>query len=165
MSYLNENKPDWLSPEEYQMLIAPSLKVSAELAASRGDPKLFQDMASMLCLMHVVSYLKDCYIADWAILNAMSSEASLHKAPEAACMMVLTEANVDKAELAPMIASLNRAYQLVKAAEISETTDETLGRAWEAMKNSQHVQFLALLEQAAKTFVIALDTWEKARHG
>lgn len=160
---MTEHQPDWLSPEEYQIIIGPSLKVAAELAASRGDPTLFKDLPSMLCLMYLVSHLRDYYVDEWAVLNAMSSETSLQKAPEAACMMVLTEGNVAKAELNSMIHSLNRAYQLVSDAQIMKEAEVDMQRAWEALKVSQHEQFLALLEQAAKKFVIALDRWEKLR--
>jgi len=147
------------------MIVAPSLKVAAELAASRGDPKLFQDMACMLCLIHMVNELKRYYVDEWAVMSAMSTEASLQSAPEAACMMVLTEGNVDKAELGPMISSLNRAYDMVIRSEVSEACDVDIKRAWEAMKTNDYEQFMALLEQSAKKFVLALDGWEKARNG
>jgi len=161
---MNKNQPDWLSPEEYQMIVGPSLKVAAELAASRGDPTLYQDLPSMLCLMHLVTSLKDYYVDEWAVMSAMSSHASLHKAAEAACMMVLTEANVGKEELGLMINSLGRAYQQVIEADITLESDTDIKRAWEALKVSEHEQFLALLEQAAKKFVIAIDSWERAGH-
>lgn len=160
---MSENQLDWLSPEEYQMIIGPSLKVAAELAASRGDPTLFKDLPSMLCLMYLVGHLKDYYVDEWAVLSAMSSETSLQKAPEAACMMVLTEGNVDKAELSSVISALNRAYQQVVDAQIMTEADVDIKRAWEAMKVSEHEQFLALLEQAAKKFIMNLDSWEKSR--
>ena len=147
------------------MIIAPSLKVAAELAASRGDPTLFKDMASMLCLIHMVSRLRDYYVDEWAVMSAMSSETSLQKAPEAACMMVLTEGNVDKAEVVTMVSSLNRGYEMLMGAGITETCDMDIKRAWEAMKTNQAEQFMALLEQSAKKFVMALDGWEKTRHG
>ncbi|MEW4981568.1 MAG: hypothetical protein AB1Y26_12130 [Cycloclasticus sp.] len=159
----NVNQPDWLSPEEYQMIVAPSLKVAAELAASRGDPTLLQDLPSMLCLMHLVTSLRKYYVDEWAVLSAMSSEESLQRAPEAACMMVLTEGNVGKAEMSSMISSLNRAYQQILDAAIMADADADIKRAWEAMKLSEHEQFLALLEQAAKKFVIGIDAWEKGR--
>ena len=165
MSNLKNSQPDWLSPEEYQMIVAPSLKVAAELAASRGDPKLFQDMACMLCLIHMVSRLKNYYVDEWAVMSAMSSETSLQSAPEAACMMVLTEGNVDKGELSSMISSLNRAYELVVEADISKACDTDIKRAWDAMKKNDYEQFMALLEQSAKKFVLALDGWEKTRNG
>jgi hypothetical protein len=161
---MSENQPDWLSPEEYQMIVAPSLKVAAELAASRGDPTLLQDLPSMLCLMHLVTSLKDYYVDEWAVMTAMSSHASLEKAAEAACMMVLTEANVGKNELGSMISSLVRAYEQILGVGITAESDTDIQRAWEAMKLSENEQFLALLEQAAKKFVIAVDSWERARH-
>lgn len=164
MSDTTKNQPDWLSPEEYQMIVAPSLKVSAELAASRGDPKLFQDLPSMLCLIHLISSLKEFYIDEWAVMSAMSSEGSLQKAHEAACMMVLTEANVDKSDLAGMMSSLNRAYSQVLDAAITSESDQDIKRAWNAIKKNQHEQFLVLLEQAAKKFVLALDSWERTRN-
>ena len=160
----NNSQPDWLSPEEYQMIIAPSLKVAAELAASRGDPTLFKDMASMLCLIHMVSRLRDYYVDEWAVMSAMSSDTSLQKAPEAACMMVLTEGNVDKAEVVTMVSSLNRGYDMLIDAGITAACDVDIKRAWEAMKTNEAEQFMVLLEQSAKKFVMALDGWEKTRH-
>ncbi|ORU93244.1 MAG: hypothetical protein A6F70_05050 [Cycloclasticus sp. symbiont of Bathymodiolus heckerae] len=162
---LNKKEPDWLSPEEYQMIVAPSLKVCAELAASRGDPTLFQDLPSMVCLIHLVTRLKDYYIDEWAVLSATSSEASLKKAPEAACMMVLTEGNVGKDELPSMIDSLKNAYKMVQAAGVGDNADDDIQQAWEYMKKSEHEQFMALLEQSAKKFVIGIDVWEKTRSG
>lgn len=146
------------------MIIAPSLKVAAELAASRGDPKLFQDMASMLCLIHMVSRLKDYYVDEWAVMSSMSSESSLQTAADAACMMVLTEANVDKAELGGMVSSLNKAYDMLMGAGVSDACDVDIKRAWAAMKKNEFEQFMALLEQSAKKFVLALDGWEKTRN-
>ena len=146
------------------MIVAPSLKVSAELAASRGDPKLFQDLASMLCLIHLISSLKEFYIDEWAVMSAMSNEGSLRKAHEAACMMVLTEANVDKSELVGMMNSLNRAYHQVVEADITFESDLEIKRAWCAIKKNQCEQFLVVLEQAAKKFVQAFDSWEGKRN-
>ena len=34
-----------LTPAEYQLLAAPALQVAAEMAAQRGDPHLYNDMA------------------------------------------------------------------------------------------------------------------------
>lgn len=165
MPHSNESQPDWLSPEEYQMIVAPSLKVAAELAASRGDPTLYQDLPSMLCLIYLVSSLKDYYIDEWAVMSAMSSEASMQKAPEAACMMVLTEGNVEKSQLGKMMDALNRAYQQVVDAGITSEADADIKIAWEAMKHNEHEQFLLALEQAAKKFIAILNRWEKTRHG
>ncbi|MEY8193632.1 MAG: hypothetical protein RPR28_02145, partial [Cycloclasticus sp.] len=72
--------------------------------------------------------------------------------------------SVDKEELGPMISSLNRAYALVIDAGVSETSDKDIQRAWAAMKTNEQEQFMALLEQSAKKFVIALDGWEKTRN-
>lgn len=163
MNSISTNQPDWLSPEEYQMIVAPSLKVAAELAASRGDPKLFKDLPSMLCLMYLVSHLKDYYVDEWALVSGMSSEESLHKAPEAACMMVLTEGNVGKSDVGSMIDALNRAYKQIASDNVFDAANVDLKRAWESMKKSEHEQFLAQLEQAAKKFVQSLIQWEKAR--
>jgi hypothetical protein len=160
---MEENQPDWVSPEEYQMIVGPSLKVSAELAASRGDPKLYQDLGSMLCLMHLVSQLRSFYIDEWAVMSAMSSGSSLQSTPEAACVMVLTEGHPDKNQIAAMVGSLTRAYQQVIDANITVDADIEIKRAWQAIKKSENEQFLALLEQAAKKFVVALDSWEKTR--
>ncbi|MEO1889305.1 MAG: hypothetical protein ABGX33_05260 [Cycloclasticus sp.] len=160
----NQTQPDWLSPEEYQMIVAPSLKVAAELAASRGDPQLFQDLPSMLCLMYLVTGLKDYYVDEWALVSGMSNEESLNKAPEAACMMVLTEGNVEKSELGTMIDALNRAYQRILPEGVCDEANIDLKRAWESIKKNENEQFLAQLEQAAKKFVQSLVNWERARN-
>lgn len=159
------NQPEWLSPEEYQMIIAPSLKVAAELAASRGDPTLLQDLPSMLCLIHMVDSLKSYYVDEWLVMNGVPSEESLQNAAEAACMMVLTEGNVPKNYMPTMISALNRAYQQVIAEGISVESDAVIKRAWESVKKNENAQFLALLEQAAKKFVLGIDAWEKSRNG
>lgn len=157
------NESNWLNPEEYQMIIAPSLKVSAELAASRGDPKLYKELASMLCLIHLVTSLRDLYVKEWGVMGAMSSEASLAGAPQAACAMVLAEGNVDQTTAGTMIEALGRAYQQVIDADLTKECDEGLLKAWSAMKEGNNEQFLALVEQAAKKFAISVDGWEKAR--
>ncbi|MBL4783734.1 MAG: hypothetical protein JKX92_15985 [Porticoccaceae bacterium] len=164
MVNLNSNQPEWLSPEEYQIIVGPSLKVSAELAASRGDPKLYQDLACMLCLMHLVSRLKDFYVDEWAVMSAMPNEELLQKAPGAVCIMVLMEGHPDKNQTGAMVESLTRAYQKVIDANIMADTDIEIQRAWQAIKESKHEQFLALLEQAAKKFVMVLDGWERTHN-
>jgi len=95
----------------------------------------------------------------------MSSEVSLQKAPEAACMMVLTEGNVEKSQMGKMVDALNRASQQVGDANITSEADADIKTAWEAMKRNDNAQFLLVLEQAAKKFVAALIRWEKTRNG
>lgn len=157
------NEPNWLNPEEYQMIIAPSLKVSAELAASRGDPKLYKELASMLCLMHLATSLRELYVNEWGVMGAMSSEASLAEAPHAACAMVFAEGGVELDTAGTMLEALERAYQQVIEAGLARECDEYIQQAWAAMKEGENEQFLALIEQGAKTFAVTVDSWEKTR--
>jgi hypothetical protein len=153
----------WLDPEDYQVIVAPSLKVAAELAASRGDPKLFKDLPSMLSLIHLVSSLGAIHIEETAILNPMSNKGSIREAPEAACMMVLAEGNVEKDQAGSLLNSLKLAYQQVLGANITTACDAEITKAWSAFKENRQEQFLAHLEQAAKIFVMSLDNWERTR--
>jgi hypothetical protein len=72
---------------------------------------------------------------------------------------------VDKNQVGSMVSSLNRAYQQVLDANIVAESNNDIKQAWNAMKKNKHEQFFALLEQAAKKFVVALDGWEKNRNG
>lgn len=157
-------QPDWLNPEEYQLIIAPSLKVAAELAASRGDPKLYKDLPSMLSLMFLVNELTVLYKEQWAVLDAMSSPSSLEAAAQATCTMVLAENNIDQKDSVLLVDALNRAYLQVSQAQVNERSKADILKAWDAIKNNEPAQFLALLEQGAKRFVIELDGWEKSRN-
>ncbi|ORU89639.1 MAG: hypothetical protein A6F71_01330 [Cycloclasticus sp. symbiont of Poecilosclerida sp. M] len=145
------------------MIVAPCLKVAAELAASRSDPKLFKDLPSMLCLMHLIESLGALHIKQKAQLNPMLNQAAISKAPKAACMMVLAEGGVDKEQSASLISSLALAYKKVLEAELTKACDDEIHKAWAALKDGSQEQFLALLEQAAKKFVVALDSWERTR--
>jgi len=156
-------EPNWLNPEEYQIIVAPSLKVAAELAASRGDPKLYQELPSMLCLIYLITRLRDLYIDQWGVLNTMSSDISLAEAPQAACAMVLAEANVEKTDAATLLSALSRAYSQVIEADICHAADEVILQAWEAIKKGDNEQFIAQVEQAAKKFVAAVVQWEQVR--
>ena len=156
-------EPNWLNPEEYQIIVAPSLKVAAELAASRGDPKLYQELPSMLCLIYLITRLRDLYIDQWGVLNTMSSDISLAEAPQAACAMVLAEANVEQSDAATLLHALARAYSQVIEADICHSADEVILQAWEAMKKGDNEQFIAQVEQAAKKFVAAVVQWEQVR--
>jgi len=158
-----EQDTSWLHPEEYQMIVAPSLKVAAELAATRGDPKLYQDMPSMLCLIHLVKTLADFYREEWAALESMSSEQSLTDAPMASCAMVLAEGGVDQSHAGNLLSALERAYQQIDEAGLTQAVNIEIHLAWRAMTESRFEQFMAMLEQAAKKLVGSIEAWEKTR--
>lgn len=145
------------------MIVAPSLKVSAELAATRGDPRLFQDLPSMLCLMHLVSALSALYQDEWAVIESMSSEESLRDAPAAACAMVLAEGGLEQAQAAPILSALRAAYRQIEEAGLTQAVNIDIHLAWRAMTESRFEQFMALLEQAAKKLAGSIDAWEKSR--
>lgn len=156
-------EPSWLNPEEYQMIVAPSLKVAADLAATRGDPKLFQDLPSMLCLMHLVATLSRFYQEEWAVMESMSTEGSLRDAPLAACAMVLAEGGVEQDQARPLLHALSAAYGQVDGAGLTEAVNIEIHLAWRAMTESRFEQFMALLEQAAKKLAVSIDAWEKSK--
>lgn len=145
------------------MIVAPSLKVAAELAATRGDPKLFQDLPSMLCLMHMVSTLSAFYQDEWAVMESMSSEAALRDAPMAACAMVLAEGGLDQSQAGPILKALQAAYAQIDKAGLTQAVNIEIHLAWRAMTESRFEQFMALLEQAAKKLTVSIDSWEKSR--
>lgn len=145
------------------MIVAPSLKVAADLAATRGDPKLFQDLPSMLCLMHLVSTLSSLYQDEWAAMESMSTEDSLRDAPMAACAMVLAEGGVEQSQAGPILSALSKAYQQIDEAGLTQAVNIEIHLAWRAMTESRFEQFIALLEQAAKKLALSIDGWEKSR--
>ena len=51
-----------LPAEPYHQIVSPALQVCAELAAVRGDPDLYNDMASMLALRTLIQRFGDLYL-------------------------------------------------------------------------------------------------------
>lgn len=154
-----------LTPDEYRLLVGPTLKAAADIAASRNDPDLFHDIASMLALIAMMTALIRLYRALPAPAEARSSDADLDAAPLAACALVFTRAGMTPDEVKPCLHALPEAYRLL-------VQDGTLGpaagysaqveRAWQALQQSDEVMAHQQLLLAAQAIVQAVDLWERS---
>lgn len=152
-----------LSATEYQMIVAPSLKVAAELAARRGDPTLQADLPAMLALIYLVSGLAHFYREEWADLVGGTNEEALQSAPMAACVMVLKQAGLDEAATNQCQRALQGAYQQTVDAELGWTAEGHIETAWRHMTNDKRDLALASLNSAAEQIVAAIEVWESSR--
>src|SRR5579859_1177809 len=80
---MSESVPGLLTPVEYQLLAAPALQAAAEVAAQRGDPHLYNDMASMLALLGTVTALTHAYLQ-----QPLPADSSPHEVLEIAPLSV-----------------------------------------------------------------------------
>ncbi len=152
-----------LSSTEYQMIVAPSLKVTAELAARRGDPTLQADLPVMLALIYLVTGLAGYYREEWADLSGGTNEEALQAAPMAACVMVLKQAGLDEAASNQCQKALQGAYQMTLDAELGWTAKGLIETAWRHITNDKRDLALASLNSAAEQLVAAIEVWESNR--
>jgi hypothetical protein len=154
---------DALSSTEYQMIVAPSLKVAAELAARRGDPTLQADLPAMLALIYLVTGLAGFYREEWADLSGGANKEALQAAPMAACVMVLKQAGLDEAASNQCQQALQGAYKLTIDAELGWTAKGHIETAWRHITNDKRDLALASLNSAAEQLVAAIEVWESSR--
>ena len=154
---------DGLLPEEYQQVVAPALKAAADLAAARGDPYLFNDLPSMLALMILVKGLADRYQDQWGALGQTSAREVFEQAPEAACVMVLTEYEVEPSSVQHMLGALKNAFATLLADNVFGGESALVQKAWEAQLQDKPDLCAAYLRQAATTAAAAIDAWEQKR--
>lgn len=152
-----------LSPTEYQFIVAPSLKVAAELAAKRGDPTLHGDLSSMLALIFLINGLSRFYQDEWADLAGKSDEQALREAPMAACVMVLKQAGLEGQAIKQCLMALDGAYQQILEQKLGWTAESYIETAWRHITNEQRDLALAALASAAAQLVNAIDEWEGSR--
>ncbi|RLA24161.1 MAG: hypothetical protein DRQ61_01745 [Gammaproteobacteria bacterium] len=152
-----------LNSTEYQMIVAPSLKVAAELAARRGDPTLQADLPVMLALIYLVTGLAGFYREEWADLSGGTNEKALKSAPMAACVMVLKQAGLDEVSTNQCQQALQGAYQQTLDAELGWTAEGHIETAWRHMTNDKRDLALASLNSAAEQLVAAIEIWESSR--
>lgn len=154
---------DGLLPEEYQVVVAPSMQAAAELAAARGDPYLFNDIACMLTLMVLVRDLADLYQDHWGALGQTSPAATFAAAPMAAVVMVLSEYDLDDDSVTSMSTALERAYTQLSAADVFGPERVQVQQAWNARLEDKIPSAAAYMRQAATQTANAIDAWEAAR--
>lgn len=152
-----------LLPEEYQVVVAPAMQAAAELAAARGDPYLYNDIACMLALMVMVRDLADLYQDEWGALGQTSAAATFAAAPTAACVMVLSEYDVEAESVQSMTSALQRAYAEVAADNVFGPERVTIQKAWDARNARQTERADAYMRQAAAATASAIDAWEGSR--
>ena len=154
---------DGLLPEEYQQVIAPALKAAADLAAARGDPYLFNDLPSMLTLMVLVKGFADRYQDQWGALGQASPRETFMQAPQAACVMVLTEYELDPESISHMQVALVKAFETLLNANVFGPESAQMEKAWQAQLQNKSELRDAHLRQAATITAAAIDAWEQKR--
>ena len=153
--------PGLLTPAEYQLLAAPALQTSAELAAQRGDPHLYNDMASMLALLGMVGTLVHAYLEEGAV--DASPRATLEAAPLAVCALVFTESGLDAPQVEGCLRALSVAYlQLLRHGALGPQ-DAYVDKAYGELRSGHRATALQSLKLAATAIAWAVDAWEARR--
>ena len=155
--------PGMLTPVEYQLLAAPALQVAAELAAQRGDPHLYNDMASMLALLGMVGALVHAYLEEGADSGGASPRPELEAAPLAVCALVFTESGLEASQVDDCLRALSAAYlQLLRQGALGPQ-DAYVERASGELKSGRGPTGLQSLKLAASAMARAVDAWETRR--
>ena len=152
-----------LTPAEYRLLAAPALQTAAELAAQRGDPHLYNDMASMLALLGMVSALVHAHL-EQGVAGA-SPRAVLEAAPLAVCALVFTESGLEALEVGECLRALSAAYlQLLRQGALGPQ-DAYVDKAYHELHLGQVPAAMQNLKLAAHAMARAVDAWEARRAG
>ncbi|HEV7166291.1 MAG TPA: hypothetical protein VGO35_12995 [Gammaproteobacteria bacterium] len=155
--------PGMLTPAEYQLLAAPALQVAAEMAAQRGDPHLYNDMASMLALLGMVSALVHAYLEDEAKPGDASPQPVLEAAPLAVTALVFTESGLEVAEVDACLKALSVAYLQLLKLGILGPQDAYVEKAYRELSRGERPAGGQSLKQAAFAMARAVDAWEASR--
>lgn len=150
-----------LSPEQYRLLAGPPIKVAAAVAASRNDPDLFHDMASMLALLAMVSALTRCYRRHTDGQAAASEQ--LDAVPIAVCALVFSRSGLAPDEVKDCLEALPQAYRMLLNAGVLGSQEAYMEQAFEALVSGEPETAERLLMQAAHAMVGAVDQWEWQR--
>lgn len=148
-----------LSPRDYHRLVAPALKVCADLAAKRGDPVLYNDMPSMLALMALVAGLAECYRSEGGAAPA----ETLARTPLAACWMVLQESSLAEVQVDDCLHALELAYGQLERSAVLGPERELVARAWRDLEAGDSERGSGILQLAASQVAEAIDRWEAQR--
>ena len=147
-----------LTPQEYQLLAAPALQVAAELAAQRGDPHLYNDMASMLALLGMVSALVRVDLGQPA--RQGSPRERLEAAPLAVCALVFTESGLEAPEVEQCLRALSAAYLKLLREGVLGPQEAYVEQAFPSLQAGNRPAGIHSLRQAAHAMARAVDVWE-----
>ena len=147
-----------LTPEDYQLIVAPALQVAAELAAQRGDPHLYNDMASMLALLGMVSALVRVGLEQ--PVGQGSPRDKLEATPLAVCALVFTESNLDTGEVEQCLKALSAAYLTLLREGVLGPQEAYVEQAFTALRAGNRPAGIHSLRQAAHAMARAVDAWE-----
>jgi hypothetical protein len=147
-----------LSPEEYQLIAAPALEAAAQAAAQRGDPHLYNDMASMLALLGLVNALIRLYRD--AAGDAASPRSVLEAAPMAVCALVFTESGLGQNDVTACLRALAAAYVRLLKAGVLGPQEAYVEKAYTDLRAGRRAAALQALRQAALAMARAVDAWE-----
>lgn len=154
--------PGFLTPVEYELIAAPALQAAAEVAAQRGDPHLYNDMASMLALLGTVTALVHAYLE-----QGLSGEASprqiLERAPLAVCALVFTESGLEAPAVEQCLRALSSAYLRLLREGVLGPQEGLAEKGFAELLAGERTQALQSLKQAVSAMTQAVDTWEGAR--
>lgn len=155
-------KPEMrLAEAEYRMVLAPALEAAAEQAARRGDPYLYNDMASMIALMAMVAGLVECYRDErgWG----ESGEEAMRAAPLGACALVLTESELSPAQVDECLQALHSARRLLERDAVVGREASRLAPVWALLVEDRRTEAVERLVEVADEICTAVDRWEKER--
>jgi hypothetical protein len=153
-----------LTPEEYQLIAAPALQTAAQLAAQRGDPKLYNDMPSMLALLGMVSGLTHAYLQQAPPpFPATSARSALESAPLAVCALVFTESGLEASQVQGCLRALSSAYLQLLHQGVLGPQEAYVEKAFQQFLAGERPGALQSLRQAASSMARAVDGWESAR--
>lgn len=152
-----------LNPDEYRLLAGPALKAAAQVAAARGDPDLFRDMAGMLALLAMVTALTRCYQAGVSDTPVYRKELEL--VPIAVCALVFTRSGLAPDEVRDCLVALPQAYRMLVDAGALGPQDDNMAQAFAALAAGDTERADRLLVQAASAMAGEVDRWEEQRTG
>jgi hypothetical protein len=151
-----------LTPVEYELLAAPALQVAAEVAAQRGDPHLYNDMASMLALLGTVTALTHAYLQQ-DIPQGSSSREVLERAPLAVCALVFTESGLEAPQVEQCLRALSQAYLQLLQSGVLGPQEGLVEKGFEQLMAGNRPQALQSLRQGVQAMAKAVDAWEATR--
>lgn len=160
----DSNEPDSranaLGPRDYHLLVGPVLEVCAGQAASREDPYLYNDMASMLALRSLVRALCERH----ALENHGEGNAEQYQqAPLGACAMVLEEAELTEEQMQDCLWALETADRQLTRENAYTIPGSHIDKAYHALIHQDRETARQLLDEAATLVIQCIDGWEQQR--
>lgn len=156
-----EDSPQ-LPDEQYHLLVAPVLEVTAKIAAARGDLDLYNDMPSMLALRTLVGDLVDLYLRDHPDVSG-ETRTVLENAPESACLMPLQRGNLSDAQLADCVYALKAATDQLVDAGVLDGEREAVAEVWRLLTAGNRKAATERLQGIAIGIATDIDAWERKR--